>query len=67
MNREQWRLFFQFDLCNIDNGSHDKTMLASIMAMQLPKRAPVLEPAIHSLMPSSSNLLHVLIVVVQLV
>jgi len=40
-------------------------MLASIMAMQLSKRPPVLEPSIHSLMPSSSNLLHVLIIVVQ--
>jgi len=46
MTKEEWRLFFQFNLRNVDNGRHDKTILASIMAKQLPKCAPVLGPTI---------------------
>jgi len=65
MNREERRLFFQVNLSNIDNSSHDTTMLASIMVKQLPKHAPVLELTIHSLVSSSGNLLHVLIAVAQ--
>jgi len=46
--------------------SGDSSVLALIMvAMQLPKRAPVLEPTICSFMPRSGNFLHVLISVVQ--
>jgi len=65
VNREERRLFFQFNLCNIDNSSHDKTMLAWTMSTQLAQSSPVLEPTICSLMPCSSNLLHALIKVVQ--